>query len=177
MEGSAGSASPREVIADLAVTLALGGDCLADIAALRAEPQLFGPVASDPVVSPADQTGSQADRPPENSSGPPPQATDPRSRKIEARERARPYRSRCRALRTNDLGRYSLVCWARPGTMANGMIRSTSATYGRWLAYSSLAIIPEPERPRRRHVEASCRVAAVGVSGCWLHGACAAPDA
>jgi hypothetical protein len=33
------------------VTLALGGDCLADIAMLRAEPGLFGPVASDPVVS------------------------------------------------------------------------------------------------------------------------------
>jgi hypothetical protein len=31
--------------------LALGGDCLADIAVLRAEPALFGPVASDPVVS------------------------------------------------------------------------------------------------------------------------------
>ena len=31
--------------------MALGGDCLADIAALRAEPELFGPVASDPVVS------------------------------------------------------------------------------------------------------------------------------
>ena len=31
--------------------LALGGDCLADIAVLRAEPELFGPVASDPVVS------------------------------------------------------------------------------------------------------------------------------
>ena len=42
---------PGKVIADLAVTLALGGDCLADIAALRAEPALFGPVASDPVVS------------------------------------------------------------------------------------------------------------------------------
>ena len=39
------------MIADLAVTLALGGDCLADIAMLRAEPALFGPVASDPVVS------------------------------------------------------------------------------------------------------------------------------
>jgi hypothetical protein len=35
----------------LAVTLALGGDCLADIAMLRAEPALFGPVASDFVVS------------------------------------------------------------------------------------------------------------------------------
>jgi hypothetical protein len=42
---------PGKMIADLAVTLALGGDCLADIAALRAEPALFGPVASDPVVS------------------------------------------------------------------------------------------------------------------------------
>jgi hypothetical protein len=40
-----------KIIADLAVTLALGGDCLADIAVLRAEPALFGPVASDPVVS------------------------------------------------------------------------------------------------------------------------------
>ena len=42
---------PGKIIADLAVTLALGGDCLADIAVLRAEPDLFGPVASDPVVS------------------------------------------------------------------------------------------------------------------------------
>jgi hypothetical protein len=42
---------PGKIVADLAVTLALGGDCLADIAALRAEPALFGPVASDPVVS------------------------------------------------------------------------------------------------------------------------------
>jgi len=42
---------PGKIIADLAVMLALGGDCLADIALLRAEPGLFGPVASDPVVS------------------------------------------------------------------------------------------------------------------------------
>ena len=42
---------PGKIIADLAVTLALGGDCLADVAVLRAEPGLFGPVASDPVVS------------------------------------------------------------------------------------------------------------------------------
>jgi hypothetical protein len=42
---------PGKIIADLAVTLALGGDCLADVAMLRAEPALFGPVASDPVVS------------------------------------------------------------------------------------------------------------------------------
>jgi DDE family transposase len=42
---------PGKIIADLAVMLALGGDCLADIAMLRAERGLFGPVASDPVVS------------------------------------------------------------------------------------------------------------------------------
>ena len=42
---------PGKVVMDLAVTLALGGDCLADIAVLRAEPGLFGPVASDPTVS------------------------------------------------------------------------------------------------------------------------------
>jgi Transposase DDE domain group 1 len=42
---------PGKVVADLAVAVALGGDCLADIGVLRAEPALFGPVASDPVVS------------------------------------------------------------------------------------------------------------------------------
>ncbi len=42
---------PGKIIADLAVSLALGGDCLADIAVLRAQPDLFGPVASDPMVS------------------------------------------------------------------------------------------------------------------------------
>jgi hypothetical protein len=42
---------PGKIIADLVMTLALGGDCLADIAVLRAQPQLTGPVASDPVVS------------------------------------------------------------------------------------------------------------------------------
>ncbi len=36
---------------DLAIALALGGDCLADIVMLRAEPGLFGSVASDPTVS------------------------------------------------------------------------------------------------------------------------------
>jgi len=41
---------PGKIIADLAVAVALGGDCLADVAMLRAEPQLFGPVASDPVA-------------------------------------------------------------------------------------------------------------------------------
>jgi hypothetical protein len=42
---------PGKVVADLAVALALGGDCLADIAVLRDQPELAGPVASDPVVS------------------------------------------------------------------------------------------------------------------------------
>ncbi|WP_182878256.1 transposase [Microbispora sp. H10670] len=42
---------PGKVITDLALTLALGGDCLADIAMLRTQPELFGPVASDPTVS------------------------------------------------------------------------------------------------------------------------------
>jgi len=47
----AGGAQPGKIVADLAVALALGGDCLADAAGLRCEPALFGPVASDPVVS------------------------------------------------------------------------------------------------------------------------------
>jgi hypothetical protein len=42
---------PGKIIADLAVALAMGGDCLADVAMLRAQPLLFGPVAFDPVVS------------------------------------------------------------------------------------------------------------------------------
>ena len=37
--------------ADLSAAVALGGDCLAGIAVLREQPQLAGPVASDPVVS------------------------------------------------------------------------------------------------------------------------------
>jgi hypothetical protein len=42
---------PGKIVADLATAVALGGDCLADIAVLREQPQLAGPVASDPVVS------------------------------------------------------------------------------------------------------------------------------
>jgi hypothetical protein len=42
---------PAKILLDLAMTLALGGDCLADIAVLRAEPGVYGPVASDPTVS------------------------------------------------------------------------------------------------------------------------------
>jgi hypothetical protein len=42
---------PGKIVIDLAAALALGGDCLADIAVLREQPDLAGPVASDPVVS------------------------------------------------------------------------------------------------------------------------------
>ena len=42
---------PAQVLLDLAVTLALGGGCLADVAVLRAEPGVYGSVASDPTVS------------------------------------------------------------------------------------------------------------------------------
>jgi hypothetical protein len=42
---------PGKIVVDLAAALALGGDCLADIAVLREQPDLAGPVASDPVVS------------------------------------------------------------------------------------------------------------------------------
>jgi hypothetical protein len=41
---------PGKILTDLVVTLALGGDCLADVAVLRAQPALAGPVASDTVV-------------------------------------------------------------------------------------------------------------------------------
>jgi hypothetical protein len=42
---------PGKVVLDLAVALALGGDCLADVALLREQPGVFGLVASDPTVS------------------------------------------------------------------------------------------------------------------------------
>lgn len=42
---------PGKILLDLALAVALGGDCLADVAMLRAEPGMFGPVASDPTVS------------------------------------------------------------------------------------------------------------------------------
>ena len=42
---------PGKIVLDLALSLAIGGDCLADIAQLRAHPEVFGPVASDPTVS------------------------------------------------------------------------------------------------------------------------------
>lgn len=42
---------PGKIVGDLAIAVALGGDCLADLAAVRAEPAVFGLVASDPTVS------------------------------------------------------------------------------------------------------------------------------
>ncbi|CAG6391172.1 IS1380 family transposase [Streptomyces cocklensis] len=42
---------PGKILLDVALAVALGGDCLADIGMLRAEPAVFGPVASDPTVS------------------------------------------------------------------------------------------------------------------------------
>lgn len=42
---------PAKVVLDLAMMLALGGDALADVALLRAEPSVFGRVASDATVS------------------------------------------------------------------------------------------------------------------------------
>jgi hypothetical protein len=42
---------PAKIVCDLAVAVALGGDCLADVAVLRGAPDVFGPVASDPTVS------------------------------------------------------------------------------------------------------------------------------
>lgn len=41
---------PEAVVRDLAVSLADGGTCLSDLAALREEPELFGEVASDPTA-------------------------------------------------------------------------------------------------------------------------------
>ena len=42
---------PGKIITDLATSLALGGDCLADIATLREHTAVFGRVPSDPTVS------------------------------------------------------------------------------------------------------------------------------
>ena len=54
---------PGKVILDLALTLAIGGDCVADIAQLRASPAVFWRVASDATVSHAVAAlASDADR-------------------------------------------------------------------------------------------------------------------
>lgn len=48
---SRGTHDPGKVLLDVATAVALGGDCLADVAVVRAQPDVFGPVASDPTVS------------------------------------------------------------------------------------------------------------------------------
>ncbi|MGP9684155.1 IS1380 family transposase [Brachybacterium sp. AOP3-A1-3] len=42
---------PGKILLDLALMLAVGGGCLADVSSLRAEPDVFGSVASDPTIS------------------------------------------------------------------------------------------------------------------------------
>jgi Transposase DDE domain group 1 len=42
---------PGKIVTDLAIAVALGGDAACDVAVLRAQPGVFGPVASDPTVS------------------------------------------------------------------------------------------------------------------------------
>lgn len=42
---------PGKVLLDVAAAVALGGDCLADVAVVQPPPEVFGPVASDPTVS------------------------------------------------------------------------------------------------------------------------------
>lgn len=55
-QGLAGWRSPRsvhdpgKVVLDMAVAIAAGGDCLADVGLVRAQPHLFGQVASDPTI-------------------------------------------------------------------------------------------------------------------------------
>jgi len=42
---------PGKTVLDLVIAIALGGDCLADAAVVRAQSELFGMVASDPTIS------------------------------------------------------------------------------------------------------------------------------
>ncbi|GAA3782016.1 hypothetical protein GCM10022206_21260 [Streptomyces chiangmaiensis] len=51
MAQNAGGARSGNVLLDMALAVALGGDCLADVGVPRAEPDLFALVASDPTVS------------------------------------------------------------------------------------------------------------------------------
>ena len=54
---------PGKIVLDLAITVALGGDCAADIAVVRAQPGVFGLVASDATVSRLiDRLAEDADR-------------------------------------------------------------------------------------------------------------------
>jgi hypothetical protein len=42
---------PGKTVLDLVIAVALGGDCLSDVAVVRAQPEIFGAVASDPTIS------------------------------------------------------------------------------------------------------------------------------
>ena len=42
---------PAKILADVAIAVALGGDCAADVAVVGPQPEVFGPVASDATVS------------------------------------------------------------------------------------------------------------------------------
>ena len=42
---------PGKIVLDLAIAVAAGADCAADVSVLRTQPGMFGPVASDPTVS------------------------------------------------------------------------------------------------------------------------------
>ena len=42
---------PAKILLDLAITLGLGGDALSDTTAVRDEPDLYGPVASNPTIT------------------------------------------------------------------------------------------------------------------------------
>ena len=42
---------PGKILTDLGLSLATGGDCLSDVDRLRAQPEVYGRVASDPTVS------------------------------------------------------------------------------------------------------------------------------
>lgn len=46
-----GSHDPHKIFTDLAIALAVGGDCLANVALLRAEPGVYGNVASAGVTA------------------------------------------------------------------------------------------------------------------------------
>jgi len=43
--------NPGKIVLDLAIAVAVGGDCAADVSLLRTQPEMFGLVASDPTVS------------------------------------------------------------------------------------------------------------------------------
>ena len=61
---------PGKALLDVALAVALGGDCLADVAMLRCEPAIFGPVASDPAISRLIDTSPPPARKPCRPSGP-----------------------------------------------------------------------------------------------------------